>query len=162
MTEEEKKTKHRVGIGPGRKPKAITTARREKIRELFLKKTPQREIAQALKCSIQTVNEDIKFICEEFLKEARKRSTFGQIAMELWRNRNEIISKAWNLYDQALGDGQLSAAAQALGKIQQADSNLVDNFTRLGIIEEAPLKVEVSTAELVARELLTPAKKVMK
>lgn len=141
-----------------RKPSLVI---REKVRELFLQYTPQRKIATQLGIGLNAVNNHIKVIREEYLSEIKKRDTLGELYAHLKQDKETVIKAAWAVYQVSMKDGKNpGAASNSLGTIDRANANFVASICRLGIIEEAPLKLEHAGAfRVVVGELPPPSSK---
>ena len=137
-----------------------TLARRVQVRELYIHRhMSQREVAAELKVNLSTVTEDVAAVCGEILAECRRVNFLGEIVGRLRADHEQTVKAAWNLYLEAAKAGDRGAANAALGTMDRAHRNLVDNLTRLGIVEAAPEKVEISTAQLVVEELFKPSER---
>lgn len=159
---------------PKKNAQRVHDARREQVKELFLQKMTQRTISERLKLALPTVNHLIGEICEAFLKEARQEGTLGKVLIQLYHDREQIQKAAWGLY-QATARPTIqgkpnpdfqkwdpSAAVQALKAIDAANASFVTSLTRLGIIEEAPQKVEHSGGVAVLVRTPLPERKALK
>lgn len=122
----------------------------------------QRAIALKLKLALPTVNHLIGEICEAYLAEARKGGTLAEILIQLNHDRNTIIKAAWSQYMKADQAGEYGPAVAALRAIDGANSNYVNSLCRLGIIEEAPQKVEHSGGMAVFVRTPIPERKALK
>ena len=116
-----------------------------------------RSVAAELKVNLSTVTEDVAAVCGEILAECRRVNFLGEIVGRLRADHEQTVKAAWNLYLEAAKAGDRGAANAALGTMDRAHRNLVGNLTRLGIVEAASEKVEVSTAQLVVEALFKPS-----
>lgn len=135
---------------------------REKVRELFLQYLPQRKIATQLGISLDTVKKHIAVIREEYLAEIKKRDTLGELYAHLKQDKETVIKAAWATYQDAMKRGNPGAASNSLGTIDRANANFVASICRLGIVEEAPVKLEHSGGVAILVRTPIPERKALK
>jgi len=122
-------------------PPAKVVLRREKIKKMIVRGIPNAKIIETLKVAQPTFYNDLKEIREE-INASLRTEPIEKILMELILTTDTSLSELWSLYYRTENDNVKLGAQNSIIKVMSEKIKILQS---LGIIREAPQKIELNT-----------------
>lgn len=114
--------------------------RRERIKRYIATGLTPREMAELEKINVATISRDMKALKEQILKEVEKKDITG-LLLHLKSTKETSLRELWKLYRETKHP---HLKLGCLKQINQLLAEEVEISQRLGVLEKAPEKIEVS------------------
>lgn len=123
--------------------KEVIEKRRKEVADLILiLRYPQREIAEKLKISRQTVTRDWKAIIKK-LGEEYNEDKKSEAILSVLKQSEEHVREAWKCYRES---------GQNLKETREATKLYLDVLERLRLIDKVPDKVDLTMHDIIKME----------
>lgn len=130
--------------------------RRDRVRNLMARRLIGREIARALSVSERTIDTDIAAIRLEMNREL-KLQTVMDVAADIRRRTQARERELWLLFQNAKGVGSEGVKLAVLRQLRESEAQELKQLQGLGLVEEAPKKIQAEVRMLAALEDLPAA-----